>query len=166
MGDFGIKVSRVNSDIATAAGADILMNVTYPFAKLDTSNTKSFQNIILTFENDPPEPTGAGADIYLDTLVYSFNHGYTYTPSFWNLIQITTPVAGTNFDQDYFQEVGVVAATTAADGVAFFTEVTDTAVNYYIEKYYDSAGFGSTNDITGLQLTIRPYVFVEDLIVV
>jgi hypothetical protein len=163
MANFGIKVSAPEKDVLTSADADLLLNITDPLTKLDVSNDVSFRNITLTFVNNPPEPSGIFPDIYATTLVYSFNHGYDYVPATWFLIQVVLPVSGSIFYQSYFQDGGLVDSNSAFDEALFYVQVTATAVNFYIRKYYNSGAGGSPNDITGLVLKIRSYVFVEDI---
>ncbi len=163
MSDYGVKVSAEDQDVYSAIGQEILLTTRYPFAKLDTTKDESFKNTLLTFITNPTEPSGVG-DTELTTTVYSFPHGYDYIPSAWHLVQITNPAGGTAFDQDYFQDSGIVASHTAFDGAIFESEVDATTVYYKITKYYDSGLGGSTNDITGLQLKIRSYIFVEGVV--
>ena len=44
-----ISVSAPNTSLIGAATKDITFNTKYPFAKLDSTNTVSFQNINLIF---------------------------------------------------------------------------------------------------------------------
>ena len=162
MADYGIKISKEDTDVFTSQGADVLLSSSYPFAKLDTTKDVSFRNTLITFLNNPPEPTGVGADVSKTTLIYSFAHGYSYTPSAWHLMNIVVPVPSTAFDQDYFQDGGTVASTTAFDSAVFYATVDATNVNYYVTKNF-SGGITSTNNITGLQIKVRSYVFVEDV---
>jgi len=161
MSDYGLKVSKDGVDVRTATGVELLLNLSKPQAKLDTTKTVSFQNIDLLFLNDPPEGTGAGDTA--TTLVYKVAHGYTYTPSFWCLVQ-ETPPSGTAFYQAYFQDTGLVAQHTGFDYASFYVKADATNVNFYVDKYYDSGFGGLANNISGMLLRIRLYIFVEDLI--
>lgn len=161
MADYGIRVSLEDQNVFEATGQELILSTANPFAKLDTTNDVSFQNVLLTFLTNPPEPS-VGTE--LTTTVHSFAHGYTYIPSAWHLVTIVTPKSGTSFDQDYFQDSGVIAQNTAFDGVTFFVEVDATMVYYKVTKFLDTGSGGSANDITGMQLRIRSYVFVEGVV--
>ncbi len=160
MADIGLKVSIEDTDALTATGTDVLLN-NYPQAKLDTKNPKSFQNITMTFLNNPPEPPGLSGIV--DTLVYSFPHGYTYIPECWFLVQVVTPPAVAAYYQEYFQDSGLLSSRTPFDQARFYVLVDATTVYMYVEKYVETAFGGLPNDITGSQIRIRPYVFVDDI---
>lgn len=145
MGDFGIKISVDGVDVTRATQEQLLLSMSYPHAKLDTQNDNSFQNIRLTFQNNPPGSK---------TLVHSFAHEYTYVPSFWVLMQVEVPPISITSYQAYSQDVSVFL--NGLNFCVLTTEVTDTDVNFYTEK-------GGTLDMTGTVVLMRPYVFVEDV---
>src|SRR5574337_828212 len=111
------KVARKGYDASSAQDANLLVNSKYPFIKLDTDSSVSFQTIVFTFNTDPPEPVLPSTS--QDTTVYSFPHGYNYKPSFWALIQTLAPIPATHFYQAYFQSSGVVSAYTSSDSASF-----------------------------------------------
>lgn len=164
--DYGIRISKDGSD-ADALGnvfADrqsLLMNMRDPMAKLDTTNPVSFQNISLTFNTDPPEPTGAGEE--KETVVYQFAHGYTYSPTVWTLAQVTQrPTTPGTFYQNFFQTVGVIKSTTAADFAALQMRNDNQYVYISVRKGYNAGLGGTPQNIVGCKILIRIYVFVED----
>lgn len=161
MADYGIRVSAEDQDAFEASGQNLLLTTEYPFAKLDTTNEVSFQNVLLTFITNPPEPSVGTS---LTTTVYSFAHGYDYIPSAWHLVTIVTPKSGTSFDQDYFQDLGIIAQNTVADSAVFYVDVDATTVYYRVTKNLDTGFGGTANDITGMQLRIRSYIFVEGVV--
>lgn len=163
MSDVGIKVSSEGFDVLSATDAQTLMNIHYPFMKIDTTNPVSFQNIVLTFNTDPPESSGISPDTSLVTTVYSFNHGYSYRPATWTQVFVVTPPPSGANSQTYFTETGYISRHTAADGAIFLTQFDDQKVYYKINKFLFTAGGGSANNIIGTVLRIRTYVFVQDI---
>lgn len=154
----GILISNKDSDVNKLE--NIIFTTKYATAKLDTSKNISFRNIILTINTDPPEP--ANPPVYQKTRIATMPHGYNYNPSFWSLINILLPVSST-FDQDYFQEAGVVSKNTAFDEATFIVSANNQNIYFDVLKYSDIGAGGSTNNISGLKLKIRLYVFAEDL---
>lgn len=159
MADYGIKISKEDANVLTAEETDILLNITDPLAKLDVTNDVSFQNIELTFDTDPTEPSFPTTE-NIDTLVYSFPHGYTYTPQQWMLVQVIIPVA-TPFYQEFFLDNGIVATSTVFSGATFWCAADETDINFYITKSITDAA-GAPTPINGLRLLVRSYVFVQD----
>lgn len=158
MSDVGIKISKANIDVVDATGADVLLDINNPHTKLDTTNLVSFQNINLTFITNPAEPSLGNVTT---TLVYSFPHGYSYFPSYWCLFQITSRATGTIFSQDYFQDTGIIALQNVGDYATIEIQADATSIYFYIKKYQ---GLGlATNNLLGLVLKIRPYIFVQDV---
>lgn len=168
-----LQISQNNVDVSQATDKQLVFNDKYPFHKLDKTKTVSFQNIRLFFNREPPNPSGAGADVGpLSTLVYSFPHGYAYTPASWFFIQ-NLATNNTLQRPAYQQEGGygsfyggIVLETDAAFFTAAILRITvdATNVNVYIDKYYNNAtAFGLPN-IASFTLLIRAYVFVEDLL--
>lgn len=162
MGDFGIKVARIGSDVDTATGVDVLMNTRYPFAKLDTAEDISFQNITFTFNNDPPNPSGVFPDQLRTTTVYTQAHPYNYIPAVWGLVKITTNAPSSAFQQAYFLNEGVVAARTAFSEAGFRVEADDDNIYFEVDKWYGGGGDPVTN-IAGLVLKVRLYVFADEV---
>lgn len=81
-------VSTTGRDVQVASGPEQLLNMKYPFTKLDTTKTVSFQTLSILFNNDPPQPSALS---YTSTLIYSFPHPYTYVPSVWMQWQNPSP---------------------------------------------------------------------------
>lgn len=156
MADYGLLISDKNSDVTKLE--NIIFTTKYPTAKLDTRNPVSFRDIQFTFLNDPPEP--ANPPTVLTTKVATLAHGYTYVPSFWSLVNILLPVS-TNFKQDYFQESGVLSTQTAFDAAEFLVDADQDNVHFYVRKTLVTASGGLANDLTGMILRIRLYIFVE-----
>lgn len=161
--DFGIKVSADESDALEAAAEDLLLSTTYPFAKIDSSNDTSFRNILLSFNQDVPQPSGVGTDLYRDTVVYSFEHGYDYAPSYWSLIQVVVPPSSVTFSQERFQDTGVIGGITAFDSASLTVKVDDERVYLVVTKYKDTAFGGGNVNLVPCTLRVRLFVFVEEL---
>lgn len=157
----GFKISREGTDVTTATGKDILLNLGYPQAKLDTTKTVSFQNISFLFLTNPPG--GAGLGDTATTLVYRIPHGYTYIPEAWVLFQEVTPPAGAAFYQNYFQDSGTISAHGPFDNATFYAKPDATYLNFYVDKFYVSGLAGVDNNLVGGLFKIRPYIFVNDV---
>lgn len=106
MADDIITISAPNTDTRTASGTDVFFTTQYPFMKLDATNDVSFQTISILFNNEPPQPSAFN---YTSTLLYSFEHGYSYVPSIWFMwqnpnpeIPDTPPVGSSNTTYYYF----------------------------------------------------------------
>lgn len=166
MSDYGVKVSKagVDADQKTGLFEDVLdlpLNMRTPMAKLDTANPVSFQNISLTFNTDPPEPTGAGEEAR--TVAYSFKHGYNYAPTVWSLAQVVQrPNSPGAYVQSFWQTVGILRSNSAFDFAALQIDNDDDSVFLRVRKWYNTGLGGSTNNIIGCTVLIRVYVFVED----
>lgn len=166
MADYGIRVSSngvdaTNLGTSVADRTELPINMRQPMAKLDTSKSASFQNISLTFNTDPPEPSGAGEE--LRTIVYQFPTGYTYAPTVWSLAQVTQrPNSPGNYYQNFWQNVGILRTASAFDFAAL--EIDNDAAYVYlrVRKYYNAGSGGTTNNLIGCKVLVRVYVFAED----
>lgn len=156
-----ISISQNGVDARNATGSQLLFSAHDPFAKLDKSKTTSFQNIRLLFNHEPPDPDGTVNLGPLTTLIMPpIPHGYDYVPSTWFLLQIISggPIryqqesAEVLLVDNSFYTAAVFRATADKDNVYF-----------YIDKYYDAGGHGSTAKILGYTLLIRLYIFAGDL---
>ena len=158
-----ITVTSNNVDIATSSGSEVIFSAQYPFAKLDKTNTVSFQNIALFFAHEPPNPNGTSV-FQTTTLVYQFAHGYNYVPSTWFMMQNPTNT-GVGLQPNYQQEGGIIIATDELYYTAAVLTMNADATNvyFYITKYYTAGDSQSLPNIYGFSLNIRVYVFVGDL---
>lgn len=151
-----LSVSQTGVDVRTATGDELIFSSQYPFAKLDKTNTVSFQNFTILFNKEPPNPSGSGSKT---TLLYQFAHGYKYVPSTWFLMQ---HVDGgyTSANPIYQQEGGVITQTNPATYAIFTMNVDTQNCYFYITKFSDG-----THNVTvqGIFLNIRVYVFAGDL---
>lgn len=153
-----MKISAPNTDVSRVFGSDILFDARYPLAKLDTKSKVSFQNIRLFFQHEVPNaPVGT----FLDTLVYSFPHGYNYTPEIWSLCKVEIqPV--TNFFQPYFQERGILAQSNPGDFAQFFVTADEKNINFWVKKWF---GIGAIEAaLINSQLLVRVYCFVDGIL--
>jgi hypothetical protein len=171
-----LSISQNNVDVSQATDKQLVFNDKYPFHKLDKSKTVSFQNIRLFFNTEPPNPTGVyPTDVGpVTTLVYSFPHGYKYTPATWFLMSNVTS-SGTGLQPAYQQEGGyggffgaLILETNELDFTAAILRVTadSTNVNFYVDKYWSNPGGANPTpaNIAAFTLLIRVYVFAEDLL--
>jgi hypothetical protein len=162
MADYGITVAAQGSNAQTAKGSAVLLSAKYPFEKLDSTNLVSFQNINFIFTHEPPTPatpTSSGAPNTNKTLVYSFAHGYNYTPRWWVLIKNNAASPYKLFGYDSTQ---LAVGDTADTNAVFTTEVTSTMMNFYVSK---SVGYLATvlPNVQSIPLAIRTYIFVDQL---
>lgn len=176
--NFGIKISLPGINATqTNDPNQLTLNTQYPFHKLDVTNPVSFQNIVLSFENNPPGPDMSGAVFYpytrvQKTVVYQFPHGYSYIPATWFQNQNNIIVGGSEYGPaNGLQYQGrwaliATAATAVYEAEAFLVAEVDSA-NVYIEVLQsltlNSAGVATPIDIIGTVFNIRVYCFAEDL---
>lgn len=158
-----LTVSANGVDVNTATGPDVIFSSQHPFAKLDKTNTVSFQNIALFFQNEPPNPSGIGIDTGpRTTLVYQFPHGYTYVPSTWFLMQNPSNT-GVGLQPSYQQEGGIIIQTDPFNYAIIRMQVDATNIYFYVDKYYSTFASEPFPNIIGFSLNIRVYVFAGDL---
>ena len=158
-----MTVSSNGVDVNAASGPQIIFSSQYPFAKLDKTNTVSFQNIALLFAHEPPNPNGTSV-FQITTLVYQFPHGYKYVPSTWFLMQNPTN-SGVGLQPNYQQEGGIIIATDEGNFTAAILTMQADATNiyFYVTKYYTAGDSQPLPNILGFSLNIRVYVFAGDL---
>ena len=151
-----ISVSAPGTSLIGASSKDITFNTRYPFAKLDSTNPVSFQVITLFFNTEPPNPSAGNTN---KTLIYSFAHGYNYEPSTWFLVSTD------NFSSVIGTEGVWLFGNSTTFGSAYAIlniEVDTTNVNFYISKFTSTSPVVNP-DIIGYSVSIRSYIFVEDL---
>lgn len=85
-----ISVVKSGANIQNPTPQETILNSTQPFTKLDTQNIVSFQTISILFNSEPPQPP-ITAPFTTDTIIYQFEHGYTYVPSVWVQWQNQSP---------------------------------------------------------------------------
>jgi hypothetical protein len=158
--DFGVIITQPGASVANAKTAQIALNTSNPFLKIDTQNPVGFQTVTLLITTDPPNPTPGGPDTF--TIVYQFKHGYNYVPSLESLVYVKVPPPGANYSQTYFQGTGIIGAHSIGDA-AYFYVVADKTNVYFIVDKYDSGSFSSPNLLTGTVLLVTTHVFVEDI---
>lgn len=146
-----LQVALSGQSISTASGPSSLLNDTQPLTKLDVTNIVSFQTIRLLFNSEPPQPP-ASSPYYTNTLIKSFTHGYSYTPTVWMLWQNPSPASpaspgsgssATNF-YTFGDDTGGYDGKTAMNG----TFVTATYNNYCAEVFYNN-GSGAISSTLG-----------------
>jgi len=156
-----ISVSAPGTSLTTASGQNVTFSTRYPFAKLDSTSKNSFQVITLLFNREPPNPAPSpGNTGTTRTLVYSFTHGYTYIPSTWFLVSLDnfTTVLGSEGVWILGSASGVSPASAT-----FEVDVDATSVNFYVKKTWTNDGITPTPSVIGFFVTVRAYIFVEDL---
>lgn len=160
-----ISVSSGNISLPNATGTQVTFNTRYPFHKLDSTNNNSFQVITILLGVEPPNPTAPTTTAtYSETLVYSFAHGYTYTPSTWFLISLDGFATTIGPEGNAFLVQGQIPGSTNA---ILNIRVDSTNVYFYVTKTWGYV-FGTPDpvapNVVGTTLSIRSYVFVEDLL--
>jgi len=164
MTDGPITVSAPNTSTSGVDSVDAILNTRFPFHKLDSTNNVSFQVINITFINEPPNPvTPTSTATFSDTLVYSYPHGYEYTPSTWFLMSLD------DFDTTLGPEGSMILVQGQLPGstnAKLNIYVDDTNIYFYIKKTWGYV-FGTPDpvapNIINTRVSIRSYVFVEDL---
>jgi hypothetical protein len=131
------------------------MSSKFPLAKIDRTNKVSLQNIHIFFSQNVPKAK---------TLIYSFPHGYKYTPTLWSLVQcigVTTPYTA----NPYIMDNGTILFTAGVGYCSLSIEADATNVYFYTTRPYDTLITNNTYNVTvaGVGLRIRTYVFVEDV---
>ena len=154
--DYGIKISPPQIDARTATNLQLLLNMQYPIAKLDSTNPVSFQDVTLTFANDPPESVGAS----VLTTVYTFKHGYNYVPQVWAMMTVLVPPTSRPIEQLYNQNFLTLALTTPFDTAVMYVKADATNVYFIVDK--SRFGGGGANPLQPCVVRVRTYVFVQD----
>lgn len=154
-----IAVSAPGSSLIGANDAELTLSTKYPFFMLDSTNMVSFQIITLFFAHEPPNPDGVISK-YQRTLIYSFPHGYKYTPSTWFLVSVNNFKTALGSEGVYLTGGGGLASASSS---VLICTVDATNVNFYIDKYYDSFFAIPAPMIIGFFVAIRAYVAVQDL---
>lgn len=148
MSNYGLKVAKDGESAFSTDLTDLQLTTAYPFAKIDPTNTKSFQTITTTILNNPAD----------NTLVnfYSFPHGYDYIPQAWGVWNVTGPVAVVS---QYDNAYGTFVSTTGIDGFYMYYAVDATNVNLYLYKFVTVGPVS----LVGVVAQLTMYVFVDDL---
>ncbi len=156
-----ISASAPGTSLLTASGAQITFNTRYPFAKLDSTNQNSFEVITVFFTTEPPNPAvGVGNSGSLETFIYKYPHGYTYTPSTWFLISLDNFTSVKGSEGSWI--VGAATGLSPANA-QFNIKVDSTNVNFYINKYWSNDGITPAPSVIGFFVSIRAYIFAGDL---
>lgn len=152
MSDYGLKISKQGISVTkTDDLSDLIMVTRYPLAKLDSQLSSSFKTIDISFLTTPP--------LYTETLLYSFPHGYDYTPQIWGLWNITDSGTGLSSIQ-YDQAYGTYIANSGA-GIGFYLyyKFNYETIDLYIYPY-DALG---TLNLVGVTAKLTAYIFADDL---
>ncbi len=160
-----ISVSAPGQSLVGALGQDITFSTRFPFHKLDSTNPVSFQVISILLNHEPPNPPIPPATpphfTTSRTLIYSFRHGYNYIPSSWFLISDDNFATSNGFEGALLISTGNLFGFTVA---VLNVEVDDTNVNIYVDKnWYNYGTPDNPPNIIGTTISIRAYIFVEDL---
>lgn len=164
-----IAVAGPGKTLLGGVGSDITFNTRYPFAKLDSTNLVSFQNINIFFGYDPPNPDGV-SNFSRVTSIYTFKHGYKYIPAIWCIFQRTG--FGDQGDHTvtkfgpYGYENGVICVSSVSGSAQFARlKLWADATNVFlgIEKIYVAAHPDPAVNLSGYSLLVRVYCFVNDL---
>jgi len=156
-----ISVSQPTTSLLGALATQLTFSTRYPFHKLDSTNPVSFQIITLFFNKDTPTPSvPLGQSGQNRTLVYSYPHGYKYTPSSWFLISLDNFTTVLGSEGSWI--IGNASGLNASAAV-FEVDIDSTNVKFYIRKYWTNNGVTPAPTVLGFFITVRAYIFVEDL---
>lgn len=153
----GIQVFSPTGTGTQQRNDQVIFTTKYPFAKLDTTNLVSFQNIRLFFATEPPGVEGS----IVSTTVYSFKHGYTKPPTYWLLYQ-NLASANTAGSFAYGQEGSVIVSPIVSTFAQLKILLDDTTAYIQVEKTWTMGGPAPL--IAGTTLLLRIYIFVEPVL--
>jgi hypothetical protein len=162
-----ISASAPGTSLAGANAKNVTFSTRYPFHKLDSTNSNSFEILTIFLSKDTPNPvTPTSTATFSNTLVYSFPHGYTYVPSTWFLISTNnfTTTTGSEGSIIYSSPTSQVPNSTNA---ILNIQVDATNVYFYVLKqwgYVFGAADPNPPTVLGMFVAIRNYIFVEDLL--
>lgn len=156
-----LSISAPGTSLIGASAKDVTFSTRYPFHKLDSTNPVSFQVLTVFLAVDTPAPAaGAGATASNKTLVYKYPHGYNYVPSSWFLV--STDNFTTVLGSEGAWLIGNASGVSPAIAM-FQVEIDATNVNFYIYKQWTNDGHTAQPSVLGYFITVRSYIFVEDL---
>lgn len=160
-----ISVSSPGNSLIGATGKQITFSTRFPFHKLDSTNPNSFEIITLFFNTEPPDPpSNATGTTTSNTLIYKFEHGYTYVPSSWFLISLDNFATTIGPEGTQILTIGQIPGSTNA---ILNVQVDATYVYFYVFKTWGYV-FGTPDPtpphIIGFSVSIRSYIFVNDLL--
>ena len=125
-----------------------------PQLKIDQTQPISFANILLTFNNEPPQPP-SGPQTY-STLVYHTPHGYNYSPAFLPFFVPPLVLIG------YGRNAALLSQTL--NGAAWLEATADdTNINLWVQNYWDGTPSSTKASVAGLSVYLRLFVFVDSL---
>jgi hypothetical protein len=156
MSNYGIKVAKKDNSVFDKT-TTLLLDSKYPFAKIDSTIPTSFQTIDISFLATPTSG--------VETEVYSFAHGYDYTPQVWGLWNVTYPVT---IDWiDYIQAYGYYVSGTGAG--ARLLELKYTVDSTNVKLYVTATDSVAPPEIippiniVGVTARLTIYIFTDDL---
>lgn len=157
--DWGILITQPGSDATLhPKGNKTTLNTKYAQLKIDTTNSAGFQTLTLSMVSDPPEPA-PGNHTY--TIVYQYEHGYTYKPAIETIFNVTSPPPSTSYTTPYFLDSCLLASKTADDYAAIYAVADNTYVYYIVDKYKRIGGFAMSNLLTGANIQITTHCFLD-----
>lgn len=157
--DYGIILTQPGVDSGGVPVKQTTLNTRFPMMKIDTQNAAGFQTILLSIVNDPPEPPPTNSYTY--TVVYKYQHGYTYKPAIETLFNVTTPPPSTSYSTPYFLDWTALASKTFDDFAGMYAVADDTWIYYIVVKFRGSTGPGQTNLLTGTNIQITTHCFLD-----
>lgn len=149
-----IVVTTGVSSLGSSSGSQLIFTTKYPFAKLDTTNLNSFQIVSILLTKDTSNPPSVNSSAF--TQIAFFPHGYTYVPSTWALISTD------GFQTVSGPEGSIVYGFLGRSNATLSITADNVNIYFTINKTWSNPDTSPPN-ISGLFLTIRLYVFVEDL---
>lgn len=156
----GITIYSPTGSGAQQRTDNVIFTTKYPFAKLDTQNPVSFQNISIFFNADPPyDPTGA---VQVTTEVYKFAHGYDYEPTWW-VLYLNNNGSNNSAGFVYGQDGSIIKATSPSTFAQLIVTVDETFISISVLKAFTL--LDPTPNIIGYTVTLRFYVFTEPVLI-
>jgi hypothetical protein len=153
MSDYGLKVSKLGKDATSSNDLDIIMSTKYPFAKIDPTKTDTFRTTTILFTKNTTKA--------VDTLIYQFDHGYTYTPQVWGLWSIIWGPGVVGVAGSTYNGYGTVSSSSGIPVATLHYKVGMSRIELYA-IWSDPLNLAPI-DLSGTIATLTTYVFADDL---
>ena len=153
MSDYGLKVSKLGKDATSSNDLDIIMSTKYPFAKIDPTKTDTFRTTTILFTKNTTKA--------VDTLIYQFDHGYTYTPQVWGLWSIIWGPGVVGVAGSTYIGYGTVSSSSGIPVATLHYKVGMSRIELYA-IWSDPLNLAPI-DLSGTIATLTTYVFADDL---
>jgi hypothetical protein len=153
MGDFGLKISKVGTDVTSTSLTNLVVDDVYAFPKCDLrANPKNYGLINFTIASVPAYSGGQPGQV----TIYQQAHGGNYIPSFLTAWSFPAGTANSSIYPTSASTFGI-GVIDASLGSGILIDMYTDNLNFYIValNYQNSA-------ITNVTGSIRFYLFADD----